>query len=111
LQRDLNARLIAGIDRSRSTAIDGLRHLLDFESLTAAYGAAFSMIFMDATPENRFERLRSRFSDIAEFRLAEVQPVESYSEKLRMAARFVVANNGTLAELHARLDACVAECL
>src|SRR6266852_6152329 len=31
-QRELNSRLIAGLDRSRSAAIDGLRHRIDFDS-------------------------------------------------------------------------------
>src|SRR6267154_1313874 len=45
LQAELNARLIAGIDRSRSAAIDGLRHSVDFESLSFTFGGSFTMIF------------------------------------------------------------------
>ena len=37
-QAELNARLIAGIDRSRSAAIDGVRHRLDFDSLSSRLG-------------------------------------------------------------------------
>src|SRR5580658_6705794 len=42
LQAELNSRLIAGIDRSRSAAIDGVRHRMDFDSLSSSLGASFT---------------------------------------------------------------------
>src|SRR6266404_118743 len=59
LQTQLNSRLIAGLDRSRSAAIDGLRHPIDFDDLTSVFGASFHMVFIEARQEFRFERLRS----------------------------------------------------
>jgi dephospho-CoA kinase len=57
-QRELNSRLIAGLDRSRNAAIDGLRHRIDFESLSSTFQASFTMIFLEARAAVRFERLR-----------------------------------------------------
>src|SRR6266852_4830072 len=44
-QAELNARLIAGVDRSQSAAIDGLRHEIDLKALSSVFGAAFRLIF------------------------------------------------------------------
>ena len=59
-QPELNARLIARLDRSRSAVIDGLRHSIDFDSLSEAFGTSFNMIFLESGSDVRFERLRWR---------------------------------------------------
>src|SRR5437016_5894582 len=46
LQTELNARLIAALDPSRSAAIDGLRHPIDFDCLSSAFSPAFGMVFL-----------------------------------------------------------------
>ena len=47
-QVELNARLIAGLDLVRSVAIDGLRHPIDFHSLSYAFKGSFQLVFLDA---------------------------------------------------------------
>src|SRR5258708_7717770 len=55
-QVELNARLIAALDRSRSAVIDGLRHPIDFHCLQYALGTSFRLVFLDAAAETRFKR-------------------------------------------------------
>jgi dephospho-CoA kinase len=108
LQAELNARVIAGIDRSISAAVDGLRHLVDFESLSATLGVSFQMIFLDARQEHRFERLQSRFSTLAAFHTVDSHPVEAHIDDLRALASITLTNDDSLEHLYQQLDAWVA---
>jgi dephospho-CoA kinase len=108
MQLELNSRLLAGLDRARSAAIDGLRHPTDFDSLSSAFGSSFRMVFLEASLERRFERLRSRFSTQAEFEIAAAQPAESYIDNLRPLASVTIRNDGSLECLHQQLDAWIA---
>jgi dephospho-CoA kinase len=108
LQSELNARLIGELDPSRSAAIDGLRHPLDFESLKAAFGASFGMIFLDARPEIRFERQRQRFQDFAGFQAADMHSVESLIDSLRSQASVTISNEESQESLYQKLDSWVA---
>jgi len=96
LQAELNTRLIAGIDRSRSAAIDGVRHPVDFDSLSSSFGTSFSMIFLDARPQHRFDRLRDRFESFAEFQAADSHPVESHIDGLEPLARLTISTEDSL---------------
>ena len=107
---ELNSRLIAGLDRSRSAAVDGLRHPIDFNSLSSTFGASFRMIFLEARQEDRFERLRSRFSTLVAFQAVESQPVEAHIDSLRPLASLTISNDGSLESLYQRLDAWIAAC-
>ncbi len=104
LQAELNARLLDALDRSQSTTIDGLRHPIDFESLTSAFGESFCMLFVEAPVRVRFERLRSRFPTFARFQEADSHPVESYIDSLQPLATATVSNDGALEDFHRRLD-------
>lgn len=104
LQLELNERLLALLDRSRSAAIDGIRHAIDIDSLSAAFGPAFCMIFIEASAEVRFERLRSRFRAYREFKDAESHAVESHVEGLKPLAAFAVSNDESLGCFHRRLE-------
>lgn len=108
MQLELNSRLLAGLDRARSAAVDGLRHPTDFESLSSTFGSSFRMVFLEASLERRFERLRSRFSAQAAFEAAEAQPVEAYIDNLRPLASVTIRNDGSLACLHQQLDVWIA---
>jgi dephospho-CoA kinase len=108
LQPELNARLIAELDPSRSAAIDGLRHPLDFESLKEAFGASFGMVFLDARPEIRFERQHQRFRDFAGFEIADMHPVESLVDSLRSQASVAISNEESQDSLYQKLDSWVA---
>jgi dephospho-CoA kinase len=108
MQLELNSRLITRLDRSRSAAIDGLRHEVDYTSLSAAFTPYFSLIFMKSSEGKRFERLQSRFSGFAAFEAADVQPVESRIENLRSLAVKTILNDGSLERLYDQLDTLVA---
>jgi len=108
LQGDLNKRLLAGLDRSRSTAIDGLRHPIDFESLSSALGASFRMVFLEAPLKQRFERLQPHFSTLAEFQAADSHLVEAHIDGLKPLASVTISNDDSLKTLHERLDKWVA---
>ena len=109
-QVELNARLIAGLSRSQSAAIDGLRHHVDFHSLSYAFGASFRLVFLEAAPEARFERKRSRFSTYGEFLAADSHPVEAQIDNLKPLAAATIPTEGSLESLFRRLDGWVARC-
>jgi dephospho-CoA kinase len=108
LQVQLNSRLISGLNRSRSAAIDGLRHPIDFESLASAFGSAFRLVFLESRRENRFHRLRSRFSTYAAFQTVDSQPVEAHVEDLRPLSSVTIANDGSLESLCQPVDEWMA---
>ena len=109
-QAELNARLIAGIDRSRSAAIDGVRHRLDFDSLSSSLGPLFSMIFLEASQHRRFERVRERFESFGDFQAADSHPVESHIDGLQPLARLTISTEHSLERLYNQLDAWLATC-
>ncbi len=108
-QVELNARLIAGLDRSRSAAIDGLRHTIDFYSLSYAFGPSFYLVFLDATAETRFRR-KPRFSTYNAFLAADSQPVEARIDSLKPLAAAIFPNEATLESLYRRLDGWLGSC-
>lgn len=108
MQRELNDHLIGGLDRTRGAAIDGLRHPIDFESLFAALKPSFQLIFLEASPETRYERLNSRYATWEAFQMADTQPVETYIDGLRAQSSLTVSNNDSRERLFANLDAWMA---
>lgn len=107
---ELNERLIARLDRSRSAAIDGLRHTIDFDSLSNVFGASFRLIFLEVRQEVRFERLRSRFSGYEAFQAAESAPVEAHIDGLKAIANTTISNEESLGSFYQRLNAWAAAC-
>jgi dephospho-CoA kinase len=107
-QVELNSRLLAGLDHSRSAAIDGLRHRIDFDNLSSTFGPSFRLVFLQARQETRFERLRTRFLDFAAFREADSHPVEANIDGLQPLASMVISNDESLEGLYRRLDALFA---
>jgi dephospho-CoA kinase len=107
-QADLNARLIARLDHSRSAVIDGLRHPIDVGCLSETFGTSYHMIFLEAGREVRFERLRSRLSTIESFQAAESQSVEEYIDGLKAHAGTSISNEQSLETLYKRLDEWVS---
>lgn len=110
-QVELNARLLARLDRSRSGAIDGLRHPIDFESLSTALGCSFHLIFLEAQFLTRFQRLQSRFTDLRKFETADSHPVESHIEALKVFSRTTISNDGSLDNLHRKLDTSIKQAM
>jgi dephospho-CoA kinase len=107
---ELNSRLIAAIDRSRSTAIDGLRHPIDFGCLSSSFGTSFHLIFLEAEPETRFNRLRMRFGQFSRFQAADSHAVEARIEDLRPLASTTIRNDEPLEDLYHRLDDWIYSC-
>lgn len=103
-QAELNARLISLTDLRRRTAIDGLRHPVDFECLSSHFGASFQLLFIESEATHRFQRTASRFPTFTDFEVADHQPVESQIEKLRPLSFSVITNDAALAHLHRNLD-------
>lgn len=107
-QAELNAHLIAGLDTSQSAAVDGLRHPIDFDSLSGAFGVSFRLLFLDATAETRFRR-KPRFLTYDAFLVADSQPVEAHIDSLRPLATVTITNEKSLASLYRRLDKLLEE--
>ena len=107
-QRELNAHLIAALDRSRSAVIDGIRHPTDLESLSSAFGSSFRLIFLEARSEIRFARLRSRFSSKEAFDAAESAPAEGHIDDLKSSASTTITSEGPVTDLYRDLDAWVS---
>jgi hypothetical protein len=110
LQAELNNRLIAGIDRSRSAAIDGVRHRMDFDSLSSNFGVLFRLFFLEASQQRRFDRVRDRFRSFADFLAADAHPVESHIDGLKPLARLTISTEHSLESLYNQLDAWLAAC-
>jgi dephospho-CoA kinase len=104
LQAELNIRLIASLDRSQSAAIDGLRHMIDFESLSTSFGGSFALVFLEADEEHRFARLRHRFETFAAFQSADSHAVEAHIEGLRPLAALTISTDQSLDNLYQQLD-------
>jgi hypothetical protein len=83
--------------------------MIDFESLSTAFGASFCMIFLAARPENRFNRLGSRFQDFIEFQIADAHPVESLIDSMKCRASVTICNDESEERLRQKLDSWIAE--
>jgi dephospho-CoA kinase len=104
-QAELNARLIAGLDRSHSAVIDGLRHPIDFRSLSDAFGPAFHLMYLEATPERRFDHHnKGKYLSREDFAAADAHPVEAQVDGLRTLAEATILNEGPLDLLHRELN-------
>src|SRR5262249_6305872 len=104
-QAELNARLIATLDPLHSAVIDGLRHPIDDESLSEAFGSCFHSIFLEAGRGVRVEGLRSRFPTFELFEAADSQPVEANTDSLKARVSTIISNEESLEGLYKQLDA------
>ena len=108
-QRDLNRRLISGIDDARDCAVDGLRHPIDFESLRNAFAKSFFLVYIDTPREIRFERLRDRYPTYDEFLAADSHPVESHIEELVPLASATLSGAEPIGQVDPKIDQLVRE--
>src|ERR1700685_3009342 len=83
MQTELNSRLISEVPAESNCAVDGLRHSLDFESLTRAFGPCFFLVYVNCSPELRWRRLEHRYTTLEDFRRADSHPVEQQIDSLR----------------------------
>ena len=106
MQSELNLRLIGEIKAGTDVAVDGLRHPLDFESLTNSFPSSFQLLYIDSPPKERFERLNrlGRYVDFSSFDASDSHPVEQQIESLRGVAAVVVPNDRSLQDFYEALD-------
>jgi dephospho-CoA kinase len=107
-QVELNRRLIAQIQSPPRCAVDGLRHPIDRESLSAAFGPNFFLLYIESSEETRWERLRNKkhdkYPNLETFRSADSQPVEQHIDSLRSYADAVLENNASIEALYKEVD-------
>jgi dephospho-CoA kinase len=104
MQAELNARLIAQIPAQSNCAVDGLRHPVDFDSLTKSFPQHFYLLYIDSAQEIRWQRRRSRFPQFEDFKRADSHPVEQQIEALRGKAFRVINNDKSLQDLYIKVD-------
>ena|SRR3989442_3036574 len=106
MQAELNRRLIARIKPDADVAVDGLRHPLDYTTLSNSFLASFRLLFIDSPPRLRFERLnqKAKYADFTSFAAADSHSVEQHIDSLRAEATLVIHNEDSLQELYATVD-------
>lgn len=110
-QDELNRRLIEQIAPDSNAVVDGLRHPIDYESLSKKFGFSFHLLYIDTAIDVRWARLKghSRYQTRQDFDAADSHPVEQQIEKLRTDAEMVLRNDGSPAELHSALDTVIRD--
>jgi dephospho-CoA kinase len=103
MQVELNTRLIAKIPAQSDCAVDGLRHPIDFDSLSTGFPSRFRLLFIDSPQEERWRRLRTRYPKLEDFKQADSHPVEQQIESLRSRAFKVLPNDSSLQDLYSRV--------
>jgi dephospho-CoA kinase len=103
-QGALNQKLLSKMQSGINYVVDGLRHPIDFETLSTR--PPFYLLYLDASPHIRWQRLSSR--DISrtweEFLAVEKHPVESYLPIFKEKAYKTLRNEGPITNFHADLD-------
>ena len=109
MQQELNYRLIARIESQARCAVDGLRHPIDYESLSQAFAPSFFLLYIESSLETRWQRLRRRYGEFQQFRAADSHPVEQHIDSLQGKAYATVTNDGSLEALYAKVDAVIGQ--
>ncbi len=106
LQGELNRRLISQIKPVVHVAVDGLRHPLDFESLSNSFSSSFHLLYIECPQAARWGHLmgRSKYASLEALQTADSHLVEQQIESLRKSAAFVIPNEGALQALYAVVD-------
>jgi len=93
--------------------VDGVRRLPDIEMLKTL---GFKLLFIEATPEVRYERLIQRSENIddrnktfEEFQKESMAETEVRIADLKNVSDYVIDNNGTLDELYRKIDEIITE--
>ncbi len=109
MQTELNRRLIAQVLPGLDAAIDGLRHLIDQESLSKAFSSSFHLLYIDSAAEQRWNHLngKGRYTSRDIFDAADSHPVEQQIESLRAKADVVLRNEGSLQDLYTAIDKAI----
>jgi dephospho-CoA kinase len=110
MQAELNRRLIARISPDGDVAVDGLRHPLDYETLSISFTESFRLLYIDSPAKLRFERLnqKGKYADFDSFDAADTHPVEQQIDSLRAKAALVIDNEESLQDLYAEVDGAIS---
>lgn len=105
MQSKLNQKLLSKMQSGINYVIDGLRHPIDLEMLSTR--PSFYLLYIDASPQIRWQRLRSRDKSMTweEFSALEKHPVESYLPILKVKTYKTLLNEAHMTEFHTDLDA------
>jgi len=118
---DILARLtLKKVDPNRNYVIDSIRNPVEVQALKAA--GNFVLFAIDAPPELRFERIRSRAREndpqtLEEFRLVEETESRNQAEHkqsiedCQALADFTIMNEGSLEDLHQQITQIVSRVL
>lgn len=109
MQAELNARLIAQIPARRDCAADGLRHSIDYDSLSQAFPSNFRLLYIESCQKTRWQRLEQCYPAFDDFERADSHPVEQQIEALRCKAFSILGNSSSLQELYSKVDAVLNE--
>jgi dephospho-CoA kinase len=107
MQAELNARLIARIPPQADCAVDGLRHPIDYDTLSKTFGCLFKLLYIESPLETRWRRLKNRFPMLHDFSHAESHAVEQQIPSLREKAYAILDNDGSLQRLYSKIDAAI----
>lgn len=94
--------------------VDGVRRMEDIEFLKDL--PQFALVSVDATPENRYERMKARNENpgdaektFEEFLQQQLLETEMTIAHVMSEAQYQITNNGTLDELHAQTDKLITD--
>jgi dephospho-CoA kinase len=110
MQTELNRRLIAQVTPEADAAIDGLRHIIDQESLSKAFSSSFRLLYIESEAEQRWKHVsgKGRYTSRDIFDAADSHPVEQQIESLRTKADLVLRNEGSLQSLYTAVDEAIS---
>lgn len=105
-QEELNTLLIRKIQKGVSYAVDGLRHVTDYQSLKKHFGKGFYLVYIEPPAQLRWKRLRKarRYRSWMAFREADRHPVEQRTKGLKSRASVRIVNRETKAKLYRAMD-------
>ena len=116
--QDCLARVMAlkcEAEQAAYVVIDGVRRMTDVEILQAAYGDRFILVWIEASADNRYDRLKARKEKRGEemmsreaFDAQEQAESEVQLDLVRQACRTVIGNDGPPEALAPQVEALVA---
>jgi dephospho-CoA kinase len=109
MQEELNRRLIQQIEPAHDAAVDGLRHPVDFESLSSCFSSRFYLVYIESPAQVRWQRLKTKYPTGVDFQVAELHLVEQNIESLRRRSAAVIHNEATLEALYVTVDRTIQQ--
>ncbi len=117
----LAVRLFSQIAGDRDYAVDSIRHPAEVEALRAR-SARFRLIWVDADPEVRFQRIRARgrpgdpdslerMQSLESRELGSANPAAQQLHAVRDLADYSLRNDGCLEGLHEAIQEVLRDCL